>query len=336
MLTEDFDYQLPTECIAQTPVEPRDSSRLLVLHRQTGLVEHRIFRNIQEYLCPGDILVLNQTRVIPARIFGRKIPGGGKVEILLLKRLDGLRWEALVGGKGLGRGKLIQVEGGPLAEIIEVLDGPRRVVQFTEPPESFLERVGQMPLPPYIHMPLANPNRYQTVYAQLPGSAAAPTAGLHFTPELLSSLEKGGIQLARVTLHVGLDTFAPVNEDNPLEHHIHTEMCQVDEDAAAKINQARTSGGRVIAVGTTSVRTLESACSGQEVHPFEGSTGLFILPGYEFRVVDAMITNFHLPRSTLIMLVSAFAGRQQVLDAYRQAVSTGYRFYSFGDAMLIL
>lgn len=336
MLTEDFDYHLPPECIAQEPVEPRDASRLLVLHRQTGLVEHRIFRDVRAYLRPGDVLVINQTRVIPARIFGRKVPNGGKVEILLLKRLDNSRWEALVGGKGLGIGKTIQIEGGPQAEIIEVLEGPRRIVRFAEPTETFVEQVGQMPLPPYIHTPLANPGRYQTVYAQLPGSAAAPTAGLHFTPELLSSLEKAGIQVARVTLHVGLDTFAPVNEHDPLDHHIHTEWCQVDEVAARTINQARANNGRVIAVGTTSVRTLESAYTGEQVQSFEGPTGLYILPGYRFQVVDAMITNFHLPRSTLIMLVSAFAGREQVLATYRLAVSTGYRFYSFGDAMLIL
>lgn len=336
MLTNDFDYDLPSGCIAQIPVEPRDTSRLLVLHRQTGLIEHKIFRDIKTYLHPGDVLVINQTRVIPARLFGRKVPSGGRVEILLLKRLDNLRWETLVGGKGLRTGKLIQLEGGPQAIITEVLDGPCRILQFAEPPESFIERTGQMPLPPYIYTPLADPGRYQTVYAALPGSAAAPTAGLHFTPELLNNVEKAGVQVARVTLHVGLDTFAPVNEDDPLEHHIHTEWCQVDEEAARKINQARENGGRVIAVGTTSVRTLESAYTGNGVQPFEGSTGLYILPGYQFKVVDAMITNFHLPRSTLIMLVSAFAGREPVLETYRLAVNAGYRFYSFGDAMLIL
>lgn len=336
MQTGDFDYDLPPECIAQTPVEPRDASRLLVLHRDTGLVEHRIFRDILDYLRPGDALVLNQTRVIPARLFGKKLPGGGKVEVLLLKRLDSMRWEALVGGKGLKSGRLVQLDGGPQVEIVEVLDGPRRVVLFSEPPESFINLSGQMPLPPYIHAPLADPGRYQTVYASLPGSAAAPTAGLHFTPGLLASLADGGVLVARVTLHVGLDTFAPVNEENPLEHHIHTEWCQVDEQAAGVINHARASGGRVIAIGTTSVRTLESAFSGGQVRSFEGPTGLYILPGYQFRVVDAMVTNFHLPRSTLIMLVSAFAGRARVLDTYRLAVREGYRFYSFGDAMLII
>ena len=338
--TSDFDYELPPEFIAQTPIEPRDASRLLVIDRQRGEIRHAVFRDIGEYLHPGDLLVLNQTRVIPARLYARKIPSGGRVEVLLLRQVDGRTWEALVGGKGLGAGRRVQVEGGPAAEIVAVLSGPRRLVRFDQPLDSRLDRIGRMPLPPYIHTTLADPERYQTVYASQPGSAAAPTAGLHFTPGLMESLQAEWVRFATVTLHVGLDTFAPVTEDAPEEHEIHTEWCQVTEEAAAAINAARRKGGRIIAVGTTSVRTLESAAQqarpGDAVAPFEGPTSLFILPGYAFRAVDAMITNFHLPRSTLIMLVSAFAGREQVLHAYEVAKENGYRFYSFGDAMLIL
>jgi S-adenosylmethionine:tRNA ribosyltransferase-isomerase len=338
--TSDFDYLLPPGAIAQSPVEPRDASRLLVLDRQTGGLQHAIFHDLGNYLRPGDRLVLNETRVIPARIFGRKLPGGGRVELLLLKRLDILTWEAWVGGKGLNVGRQVQVEGGPLAEIIETLSGPRRVIRFAAPLDPLLDAIGQMPLPPYIHEKLQNPDRYQTVYARQRGSAAAPTAGLHFTPELLASLQAGGIGVTTVTLHVGLDTFAPVKEDSAEEHAIHSEWCQLTAQAADAINQTHTSGGRIIAVGTTSVRTLESAARGaapgQVVAPFEGATDLYILPGYTFRAVDAMITNFHLPGSTLIMLVSAFAGRERILSTYQHAIDHGYRFYSFGDAMLIL
>jgi S-adenosylmethionine:tRNA ribosyltransferase-isomerase len=337
--TADFDYDLPDEYIAQTPVEPRDASRLLVLHRQTGVIQHTVFNQVGRFLRPGDLLVLNETRVIPARLYARK-PTGGRVELLLLRRQDALTWEALVGGKGLLPGKRVQVEDGPQAEIVAALEGSRRLVRFAEPVEPSLERAGHTPLPPYIHTPLADAGRYQTVYARSPGSAAAPTAGLHFTLPLLEGLQAQGVGVARLTLHVGLDTFAPVNEDLPQEHHIHTEWCQVSEEAAAAINRARRAGGRILAVGTTSVRTLESAAqhaaAGDAVAPFSGPTGLFILPGYTFRAVDAMITNFHLPRSTLIMLVSAFAGREPVLAAYETAKREGYRFYSFGDAMLIL
>jgi S-adenosylmethionine:tRNA ribosyltransferase-isomerase len=339
--TSDFDYDLPESAIAQTPAEPRDSSRLLVLHRDTGEIEHRIFRDIGDYLRAGDLLVLNQTRVIPARIYARK-ETGGRVELLLLRRRDTLTWEALVGGKGLRVGKIINVEDGPQAEIIEGLDGSERVIKFSEPIEPYFSKVGNVPLPPYIHQKLRDPERYQTVYAREPGSAAAPTAGLHFTPRLLQELQAKGVKIAYVTLHVGLDTFAPVTEDDPQEHKIHTEWCELPQKTADLINQTKGAGGRVIAVGTTSVRTLESAAklqsliSNPQLPPFAGPTSLFILPGYKFKVVDAMITNFHLPKSTLLMLVSAFAGREQILETYQVAIQEGYRFYSFGDAMIIL
>ncbi len=328
------------EYIAQTPVEPRDSSRLLVLDRSRDSLEHSFFWRLGDFLNPGDVLVLNETRVIPARLFARKIPTSGRVELLLLKSIDSTSWETLVGGKGLSSGKRLQVEGGPPAQIMKILDGARRLVRFDEPIEPLLEEIGNMPLPPYIHTPLIDPERYQTVYAHAFGSAAAPTAGLHFTPELIASLKQNGLRFATVILHVGLDTFAPVNEESPQEHNIHTEWCQVSEEAAAIINQAHREGHRIVAVGTTSVRTLESAARLAQrediVTSFEGATDLFILPGYSFQAVDAMITNFHLPRSTLIMLVSAFAGRERVLAAYETAKCMKYRFYSFGDAMLIL
>lgn len=339
MRTSDFDYNLPPEFIAQTPIEPRDSSRLLVLNRENGHIQHAVFRDLGNYLQAGDVLVLNETRVIPARIYAHKIPSGGRVELLLLRRKDALRWESMVGGKGLKMGKKLQIEGGPQAEIAAVFDGPRRLLQFSEPIEPYLARVGHVPLPPYIHTHLSDPERYQTVYAQQPGSAAAPTAGLHFTPELISSLKQRGIGFVNVTLHVGLDTFAPVTENKPEEHKIHTEWCQLTSSAAETINRAYHNDCRVIAVGTTSVRTLESAAlqavPGEVVAPYEGSTDLFILPGYKFRAVDALITNFHLPKSTLIMLVSAYAGRERILHAYEVAKENDYRFYSFGDAMLI-
>jgi S-adenosylmethionine:tRNA ribosyltransferase-isomerase len=336
MQTSDFDYHLPESSIAQTPAEPRDSSRLLVLHRATGQLDHRIFREVGDYLRAGDLLVLNQTRVIPARIYARK-PTGGRVELLLLRRRDELTWEALVGGKGLRVGKMVQIENGPKAEIVEILDGSERLIQFSEPIEPYFSQVGNVPLPPYIHEKLNDPERYQTVYAREPGSAAAPTAGLHFTPRLLDELQSKGVKIAYVTLHVGLDTFAPVTEENPEEHVIHTEWCELPQQTAQAINQVKRDGGRVIAVGTTSVRTLESATVGQDgISPYVGSTSLFILPGYQFKAVDVMITNFHLPKSTLLMLVSAFAGREKILETYKTAIQQGYRFYSFGDAMLIL
>ncbi len=338
MKTSDFDYHLPPEAIAQTPVEPRHDSRLLVLPRHGEALEHRIFKEIGDYINAGDVLVINRTRVIPARIFAHK-ETGGRVEILLLHRVDLLTWEALGGGKGLVAGRKLTVENGPRAEISAVLEGSRRMVRFAEPIEPFLASAGQMPLPPYIHTPLQNPERYQTVYASRPGSAAAPTAGLHFTKELMDQLRAKGARFAEVTLHVGLDTFAPVTEDDPLTHEIHTEWCEVTPEAAQTINEARSKGGRIIAVGTTSVRTLETAArsakEGEAVAPFSGPTALFILPGFEFKAVDAMVTNFHLPKSTLLMLVSAFVGRERILAAYETAVKEGYRFYSFGDAMLI-
>ncbi len=355
MKTSDFDYNLPESSIAQTPAEPRDSSRLLVLHRDTGEIEHRIFRDVSNYLREGDLLVLNQTRVIPARIYARK-ETGGRVEILLLRRRDELTWEALVGGKGLRVGKKLILESddssrwineksttsgdvGVQVEIIEILDGSERLIKFSEPIEPYFSKVGNVPLPPYIHEKLSDPERYQTVYAREPGSAAAPTAGLHFTPRLLEELQAKGVKIAYVTLHVGLDTFAPVTEENPEEHVIHTEWCKLPPETADSINQTKQAGGRVIAVGTTSVRTLESAKVGRDasrIPAYIGATSLFILPGYQFKVVDAMITNFHLPRSTLLMLVSAFAGRDKILETYEIAIREGYRFYSFGDAMLIL
>lgn len=373
MNTSDFNYHLPPSSIAQTPIEPRDASRLLVLHRDRETLEHKIFREIGEYLKPNDLLVLNQTRVIPARIFAKK-ETGGRVELLLLRRRDELTWEALAGGKGLRAGNQVIVESkdsslwtdsaksGDFAvrvEIIEILNGSERLIRFSEPIEPYLPKVGHVPLPPYIHEKLTDPERYQTVYAREPGSAAAPTAGLHFTPRLMNELQTLGVNFAYVTLHVGLDTFAPVTEDNPKEHKIHTEWCELPQETADAINQTREAGGRIIAVGTTSVRTLETAgrysildnsnddhrisniesrVSNPEyrISPFTGPTSLFILPGYEFKVVDALITNFHLPKSTLIMLVSAFAGRERILSAYETAIREGYRFYSFGDAMLIL
>jgi len=338
--TSDFDYDLPPEFIAQTPVEPRHASRLLVLEREGGAVQHTSFWEIGRFLRAGDTLVVNETRVIPARLYARKIPGGGKVELLLLRKEDECTWEALVGGKGLTPGKLLDVESGLRAEITAILEGPRRLVRFTEPIEPYLAAIGHVPLPPYIHTALTDPERYQTVYARQPGSAAAPTAGLHFTPKLIERLQSQGVAFTQVTLHVGLDTFAPVTEADPGLHAIHTEWCQVTSEAAGAVNRARQAGGRVIAVGTTSVRTLETAAqraaSGETISAYQGATDLFILPGHTFRAVDALITNFHLPRSTLIMLVSAFAGREVILSAYETAKRQGYRFYSFGDAMLIL
>lgn len=339
MKTADFDYDLPIERIAQTPVEPRQNSRLFVVNRSSGAFEHRRFYEVGDYLSPGDLMVINETRVIPARIHARK-DTGGMVELLLLRRESDCVWEALVGGKRMVAGRKLVVTDGLRAEVESELEGSRRLIRFSEPVEPYLEQIGEMPLPPYIHTRLDDPERYQTVYARRPGSAAAPTAGLHFTPQLIAQLERQGIRFASVTLHVGLDTFAPVTEEDPTQHKIHTEWCEVTEAAAQAVNETRKAGRRVIAVGTTSVRTLESAARsarGDEViRPFAGPTDLFILPGYEFRVVDAMITNFHLPKSTLLMLVSAFAGRDLILKAYREAIDREYRFYSLGDAMLIL
>jgi S-adenosylmethionine:tRNA ribosyltransferase-isomerase len=334
--TSDFDYDLPPDRIAQRPVSPRDSSRMLVLNRQTGMMEHRVFRDLPQYLQSGDALVINETRVIPARLKGHKLPGGGKAELLLLRELDLTTWESLVGGKGMHSGRRIQVEGGPLAEIEEDLGGPRRIVRFSEPIGPLLDEIGEMPLPPYIKSPLLDRNEYQTTFAKQPGSAAAPTAGLHFTDDAFHQLERRGIEILRITLHIGLDTFAPVIEEDPRVHPIHQEWCSLDARVARRINEIKQERGRILAVGTTSVRVLESAARQGEVAAFEGPTKLFILPGFKFQVVDAMLTNFHLPRSTLIMMVSAFAGRERILQAYSTAIERGYRFYSFGDAMLIL
>jgi S-adenosylmethionine:tRNA ribosyltransferase-isomerase len=346
MQTSDFDYHLPETSIAQTPAEPRDSARLLVLNRTTGQLEHRIFCDIGEYLRPNDLLVVNQTRVIPARLNAHKITGG-KVEILLLRREDDHIWECLAGGKGMSVGRRVTLSDGLTAEIVDVLDGSRRRIRFEEPIESHLPTDGVMPLPPYIHAKLNDPERYQTVYAKTPGSAAAPTAGLHFTPRLIDQLKGQGIKFAEVTLHVGLDTFAPVTEDDPLEHKIHTEWCEINASAAEMINDTKQAGARVIAIGTTSVRALESASQTaidessttnkrQFMKPYSGNTSIYILPGYEFKIVDAMVTNFHLPKSTLIMMISAFAGREKILQTYAAAITEGYRFFSFGDAMFIV
>jgi S-adenosylmethionine:tRNA ribosyltransferase-isomerase len=341
MRTSDFDYHLPKRMIAQMAVEPRDASRLLVLHRESGAIEHRIFRDVGEYLRAGDLVVLNQTRVIPARMHARK-ETGGRVELLLLRKHDGLTWSTLVGGRGVAAGKKLDVEGGPMAEVIAVEEGGQRRIRFSEPIEPFFGRAGNVPLPPYIHYELRDPERYQTVYAREPGSAAAPTAGLHFTSELLHHLQAQGVGIGYVTLHVGLDTFAPVVEHDAARHRIHSEWCEVPPSTATAINRTRDRAARIVAVGTTSVRALESASRSsdfvrsQKIAPFSGDTDLYILPGFPFRLVDVMITNFHLPKSTLLMLVSAFAGRELVLEAYEIAKREGYRFYSFGDAMLIL
>jgi len=345
MKTSDFDYDLPEVSIAQTPADPRDSSRLLVLHREKDEVEHRLFRDVTDYLNPGDLLILNQTRVIPARIYARK-DTGGQVEILLLRKRDDWSWEALVGGKGLRIGKKVFIDISSdntkkiQVEIIEELEGSERLIRFSEPIEVYFSKIGNVPLPPYIHKSLNDPERYQTVFARDPGSAAAPTAGLHFTPRLLEELQVKGVRVAYVTLHVGLDTFAPVNEENPKQHKIHTEWCELSQETADLINDTKTRGKRVVAVGTTSVRTLESAAqyseNGEVLIPFTGDTSLFILPGYEFKLVDVIITNFHLPKSTLIMLVSAFANRERIMKTYEIAIQEGYRFYTFGDAMMII
>ena len=342
MKTADFDYTLPPELIAQTPIEPRDASRLMVVERRSGSISHRHFGDLPEFLRPGDLLVYNESRVIPARLFGIK-PTGGKVEILLLRRRAANTWETLVGGKRIRVGLRLRLLDGPdgqpsgaEAEVIESGERGMRVLAFDRPVLPLAEQVGVTPLPPYIHTPLANGERYQTVYARAPGSAAAPTAGLHFTPRLLHRLREMGVQSAFVTLHIGLDTFRPVNEKRLEEHHMHTEYCSLTPETAQQINRARQEGRRVVAVGTTSVRVLESAADeSRTVQPFAGPTDLFIYPGYRYRAVDALITNFHLPRSTLLMLVAAFAGKGLLDRAYAEAVRERYRFYSFGDAMAI-
>lgn len=340
MKTSDFYFDLPQELIAQDPLEDRSASRLLVLDKKTGAMEHRHFYNIVDYLQPGDCLVINNTKVIPARLYGVREGTGALIEILLLKRKENDVWETLVkpGKKAKPGTKIVFGDGLLVGEVIDIVEEGNRLIQFTYEGifEEILDRLGQMPLPPYITHELKDKNRYQTVYAKYEGSAAAPTAGLHFTPELLKEIEEKGVQIARVTLHVGLGTFRPVKVDNILEHHMHSEFYQIDEEAAEKINRAKESGHRVICVGTTSCRTIESAADKNgKLHATNGWTEIFIYPGYEFKVLDCLITNFHLPESTLVMLVSALAGREQVLSAYEEAVKEKYRFFSFGDAMFI-
>jgi S-adenosylmethionine:tRNA ribosyltransferase-isomerase len=370
----DFDYELPEELIAQTPVEPRDSSRLLVVERATGRLAHRHFRDIGEFLRPGDLLIANQSRVIPARLLGRRAETGGIIEVLLLSERPDLGpdvWEALVRpGRRLREGAriLFGEESGSASgallegEILERTEAGGRIVRLSVPTSNAsattgmpgtgaglpflpgvsvherIEQVGRMPLPPYIHETLADPERYQTVYARISGSAAAPTAGLHFTPQLLDSLRQRGVRVGFVTLHVGLDTFRPVEVEDVSQHKMHSEEIDLDAPTAELINETRKAGGRVIAVGTTSVRTLEgvASASGGKIEPYHGNTRLFITPGYHFQVVDAMITNFHLPRSTLLLLVSAFASKPLIEKAYQEAIRERYRFFSFGDAMLLL
>ena len=333
MRKEDFNFDLPEELIAQDPLEDRSSSRLLVLDKETGKTEHHVFREIIDYLETGDCLVINDTKVIPARLIGSKIGTDAKIEVLLLKRKENDVWETLVKpGKKAKIGTRISFGDGLLVgEVVDIVEEGNRLIHFEYEGifEEILDRLGQMPLPPYITHQLEDKNRYQTVYAKHSGSAAAPTAGLHFTPELLKKIEEKGVQIARVTLHVGLGTFRPVKVDNILEHHMHSEFYQIEEEAAEKINTAKANGKRVIAVGTTSCRTMESAAKE------DGTMDIFIYPGYQFKVLDCLITNFHLPESTLVMLVSALAGREHVLNAYEEAIKERYRFFSFGDAMFI-
>ena len=340
MKRQDFYYELPEELIAQDPLEDRQSSRLLVLDRESGAVSHHTFREITEYLGPGDCLVINDTKVIPARLIGEKEGTGARIELLLLKRRENNIWETLVKpGKKARPGARISFGGGLLTgEILEIAEEGNRLVRFTYEGifEEILDQLGQMPLPPYITHRLQDKNRYQTVYAKHSGSAAAPTAGLHFTEELLREIQEKGVNIARVTLHVGLGTFRPVKAEEITEHHMHSEFYQIDEEAAQKINRAKNEGHRVICVGTTSCRTVESAADENGyLKAGSGFTEIFIYPGYRFKVMDSLITNFHLPESTLIMLVSALAGREQVLAAYQEAVRERYRFFSFGDAMYI-
>lgn len=366
-----FDYDLPPELIAQTPIEPRHASRLMVVNRRTAEITHHTFADIVGLLHPGDILIANDTRVIPARLFGRK-QTGGKAEILLLKQLDPLRWEALVGGKRLRPGVVVELETGeqkgkgagqqftklPITlTIIKDLGESRRLIEFNRPITPLLDELGQMPLPPYIHTLLDDAERYQTIFSRIQGSAAAPTAGLHFTPEILLALREKGILLDYVTLHIGLDTFKPVTAEQVEQHPIHREFARLTAETARRVNQARLAGGRLVAVGTTAVRTLETAalrsagvsgslkkasqfdpglCPWQPVAAIEEETDLYIYPGFTFRAVEVMLTNFHLPKSTLLMLVSAFAGGELIRRAYQEAITARYRFYSFGDAMLIV
>jgi S-adenosylmethionine:tRNA ribosyltransferase-isomerase len=351
--TSDFEYALPPELIAQAPIEPRDASRLLLLDRAGGSIEHRHFSDIHDYLRPGDLLVANQSRVIPARLFGHKATTGGKVEMLLLTKRGERTWDVLLKpGRRVKPGTTIAVDhhgagsDSPtatpvLAEVVDVTAVGGRVLTFSQPIDTLLDDIGIVPLPPYIHRPLEDSERYQTVYARVNGSVAAPTAGLHFTPQLMQQLEERGVEFAFVTLHISMDTFRPVQEDEIEAHRMHSEVCELPEVTCETVNHARAEGRRVIAVGTTSVRVLETAGRAlarddDPLLPFAGPTDLFIYPGFRFRVVHAIITNFHLPRSTLLMLVSAFAGKPLIDRAYQEAIRERYRFYSFGDAMLIV
>ena len=346
MKTSDFDYLLPSELIAQTPVEPRDQSRLMVLDRSDGSIKHRRFFEIVEYLRDGDVLVFNNSRVIPARLNGRKVDSGGRVEVLLLRQLDNGVWETLVKpGKRVNIGTRIEItndsenEHGArvLAEVTGLKQDGIKVISFSN--QKLLPELGKIPLPPYIHLPLTNPERYQTVYASVAGSVAAPTAGLHFTPGLINKIREKGVQCLFVTLHVGLDTFRPVREDDPLKHPIYKEYGVLSQEVATQLCQAKATGRRIICVGTTTVRIIEHAAQASKaslLESFEGWVNIFILPGYQFRVVDALITNFHLPRTTLMMLITAFAGKELINKAYEEAIRLRYRFYSFGDAMLVL
>ena len=341
MKKEDFYFKLPEELIAQDPLEDRSASRLLVLDKESGKIEHRMFRDIKAYLKPGDCLVINDTKVIPARLIGSKIGTDAKIEILLLKRKENDIWETLVkpGKKAKPGTKISFGEGLLIGEVIDVVEEGNRLIQFSYQGifEEILDQLGQMPLPPYITHQLEDKNRYQTVYAKHSGSAAAPTAGLHFTPELLKEIKESGVDIAHVTLHVGLGTFRPVKVENIQEHHMHSEFYHIEASEAEKINRAKRGGHRIICVGTTSCRTIESAAKPDgPLSECSGWTEIFIYPGYQFKVLDCLLTNFHLPESTLIMLVSALAGREHVLHAYEEAVKEQYRFFSFGDAMLIV
>lgn len=341
MKTSDFYYDLPEELIAQDPLTDRSSSRLLALDKVSGKTEHRSFKDILDYLKPGDCLVINNTKVIPARLIGSKEGTDAKIEVLLLKRKEKDVWETLVKpGKKMKVGARVSFGDGLLVgEVIDIVEEGNRLIRFEYEGifEEILDQLGQMPLPPYITHQLQDKDRYNTVYAEHAGSAAAPTAGLHFTPELLKQVEENGIDIARVTLHVGLGTFRPVKVDDVADHHMHSEFYQIDQEAADKINHAKENGGRIICVGTTSCRTIESAADENgQLEPCSGWTEIFIYPGYRFKILDGLITNFHLPESTLIMLVSALAGKEHVLAAYEEAVKERYRFFSFGDAMIVI
>jgi S-adenosylmethionine:tRNA ribosyltransferase-isomerase len=348
--TADFDYELPSRLIAQTPTEPRDAARLMVVVREDGDIAHTRFRELGEYLRPGDLVVCNDTRVIHARLFGRKVPTGGKVELLLTTKREATVWEALTRGRRVPVGGEVEFSGVDArssamtlrAELGERIASGGRLVRFDQPVEPFMDQFGSVPLPPYIHRKLEDPTRYQTVYAHQNGSAAAPTAGLHFTPSLMSALEAEGIEFRFLTLHIGVDTFLPIREEDAEKHPMHSEYCLVSRETAEAVNRAKANGHRVVAAGTTVVRALETTAretagaNSREIAAYKGWTDLFIYPGYSFRVVDCMITNFHLPRSTLLLLVAAFAGRKLLSRAYQEAMEQEYRFYSFGDAMLIL